>query len=506
MTIRPSSLSLKSRSARFLGASLFAIACVGLIAPVTVDVAYAQDDDAAPVEGRQFSTKGGEKVNEALQMINAENSQGAINVLNTLINSGKPLNPYERSTIYQILGQTYNDVGNIAAALRAFQDAINAGGLLPKEVDDIKVVIAQLMIANGQYREGATALENYLSQGGQEKPAYVGYLVQAWIEAEDYRRALPWAEKWFNRASPKERKHFDLLNFLYNNLNMTGRQADIVKQMIQKWPGDQTLWNTWASMLGNGGREQDAFEVNKMLYLGGALTDENEIKKIIQYYSFYEMPYQAAQILEREMKSGRVRRSPENLEELSKYYRTAREYKKAIPILEEAAKQSNSAKLYAALGEAYFNEGDCGQAESSFRSAIDRGYDAGKSWMQVANCIYDSTQTAPRLDCSMTEAEMNNAPITRIRAQAIEAFRKVPTGSRESRNARKWLKFLSEERDAVERRCEFEKNVERELCYSKIKLEYDNIVFAGGEFALDDEECMRFKDDYDALYVRVTSE
>lgn len=505
MTQDQTSITYRRRAASLLGASLFAFAMMGVVAPATYDVAFAQDEEA-PVEGRQFSANAGEKVNEALQMLNANNSAGAANVLTTLLNSGTTLNPYEKSTIYQMLGQAYNDTDRTGEALRAFQSAIDAGGLLPNEVDNIKVVIAQLMIVNGQYREGATALERYLSQGGQEKPAYVELLVQAWVEAEDYRKALPWAEKWFNRASPKERKHFDLLNFLYNNLGMPGKQADIVKQMIQKWPEDKTLWDSWASMLGNGGREQDAFEVNKMLYLGGALTSEQDIKKVIQYYSFYEMPYQAAQILEREMRSGRISRSADNLEELSKYYRTAREYKKAIPIIEEAAKQSNSAKLYAALGEAYYNEGDCGKAEQSFGQAISRGYDAGKSWMQVANCIYDSTQSAARLDCSMTDEQMDGAPITRIRAKAIQAFQKVPSGSRESRNARKWIKFVSEERDAVERRCEFERNVERELCYSKIKLEYDNIVFAGGEFALDDENCLQYKADYDETYVRTTTE
>ena len=207
------------------------------------------------------------------------------------------------------------------------------------------------------------------------------------------------------------------------------------------------------------------------------------------------------------MNSGRISRTPENLEELSKYYRTAREYQKAIPILEQAAQQASSAKLYAALGEAYYNEGQCAKAEQAFGNAISRGYDSGKSWMQVANCIYDSTQSAPRLDCAMTDAQMDDAEITKIRARAIEAFRKVPTGSRESRNARKWIKFVSEERDAVERRCEFERNVERELCYSKIKLEYDNLAFAGGEFELSEEDanCMEYKDDYDALYVRTTT-
>lgn len=497
--------TLPRRLTSLAGASLLAVASLGIIAPATYDVAFAQDEQQA-TEGRQFSAKAGEEVNNALLAMNENNPQGAINILNALLNSGAELNPYERSTIYQMLGQNYNDVDNTSAALRAFEQAISAGGLLPNEVGNIRVVIAQLKIVNGQYREGATDLENYLARGGQEKPQYVELLVQAWVEAEDYRKALPWAEKWFNRANPKERKHFDLLNFLYNNLQMPGKQADIVKQMIQKWPEDRTLWNNWASMLANGGREQDAFEVNKMLYLGGALTSESDIKKIIQYYSFYEMPYQAAQILEREMNSGRVQRTAANLEELSKYYRTAREYEKAIPILEQAAQQANTSTLYAALGEAYYNEGQCGKAESSFRKAIDRGYDAGKSWMQVANCIYDSTQTAERLDCAMTDAQMDSAPITQIRARAIEAFERVPANSRELRNARKWIRFINEERRAVERRCEFERNVERELCYSKIKLAYDNQVFSGGDFTIDDESCLVYKDDYDAKYVRTTTQ
>ncbi|GHA93290.1 hypothetical protein GCM10009069_15420 [Algimonas arctica] len=505
MTYGLKTSTLTFHTAKLAGASLLAFVAIGLVTPASMNVAFAQDEEAA-AEGRQFSADAGEKVNEALQFLNEDNPQGALNTLNALLVSDNPLNPYEKSTIYQMLGQAYNDTDNTAGALKAFQNAINAGGMLPNEVDGIKVVIAQLMIVNGQYRAGAEALEKYLREGGQQKASYVELLVQAWVEAEDYRRALPWAEKWFNGANPKERKHFDLLNFLYNNLNMPGKQADIVKQMIQKWPEDRTLWDNWASMLGNGGREEDAFEVNKMLYLGGAMTKENDIKKIIQYYSYYEMPYQAGQILEREMRTGRIQRTPENLEELSKYYRTAREYKKAIPILEEAAQSSNSAKLYAALGEAYYNEGDCNKAEDSFGKAIARGYDAGKSWMQVANCIYDSTQNVERLDCSMTDAQMDAAPITRIRANAIEAFKKVPAGSRESRNAKKWLKFVSEERNAVERRCVFEKNVEKELCFSKIKLEYDNLAFSGGEFALDDENCNQFKAAYDEKYVRRTTE
>jgi len=71
---------------------------------------------------------------------------------------------------------------------------------------------------------------------------------------------------------------------------MSGKQSDIVKQMLQRYPEDRTLWDTWASMLSNGGREDDAFEVKKMLYLGGALKSENDIMQVVQFTIFMKCP------------------------------------------------------------------------------------------------------------------------------------------------------------------------------------------------------------------------
>jgi len=483
---------LRMRATSMLGASLLAVAAVSLTGVAPSNAVFAQD------EGRQFSAAAGEKVNEALTLANSGQNQAAVNILQTTI-SQPDLNAYERSTIYQMLGQYSYELDRAVEAQQNFENAINAGGLLPKEIDNIRVVIAQLMIGNGQYQEGATRLENYLNSGGQQKPQYVDLLVNAWVQAENYSRALPWAEKWFNSASPKERKHFDLLNFLYNNLGMQGRQADIVKQMIGRWPEDKNLWDAWASMLANGGREQEAFEVTKMLYLGGALNKESDLLKVVQYYSFYDMPYQAAEILERELNANRIARTPDKLKQLSGLFRQAREYKRAIPILESAASQSGDAKLYADLGEALYNEGSCQKSETAFKEAINRGYDAGKSWMLIANCRYDQTNSLERLNCEMTDAQIAEAPITKARESAISAFGNVPSSSRENRNASKWVQFINAEKQAVERRCEFERNVERELCYQKIKQAYDAVIFTGG-FKLDDESCKAYVADYDAEF------
>lgn len=466
-----------------------------------IQSAYAQS-----AEGRQFSSKAGGVVNDALTFINENQHQAAISKLGEAL-ALTNLNPYEKSTIYQMMGASYYEMNNYTQSISSFENAINAGGLLPNESDALRVNIAQLLIANGSYAEGAQMLENWINRGGQVKPAHVEMLTQAWVQSDNYRKALPWAERWFNTASPKERKHFDLLNFLYNNLQMPGKQADIVRQMINRWPEDKTLWDAWASMLANGGREQEAFEVNKMLYLGGALSTESDLMKVVQYYSFYDMPYQAAQILEREINAGRISQSSDRLVQLSDLYRQAREYKKAIPILEKAASSSGQAKLYADLGEALYNEGSCGKAEEAFTNAINRGYDAGKSYMLIGTCRYESSQKEERANCkTSTAATRKTSPKNKIRDGAISAFNKVPSSSREGRNAKKWVSFIQAEAQAVERRCEFEDNVAKELCFIMIKQAYDSQVFTG-KFSIEDPKCEVFLEEYDSIFrIKVSEE
>ncbi|PHR94355.1 MAG: hypothetical protein COA69_01805 [Robiginitomaculum sp.] len=488
---------------RFLVSTALALLVSGGFAVLSVNNAYAQTEEEAAA-GRQFSAKTGGIVLVAQEFMTAEQYSAAISELNKAL-ALPDINPYERSVINQLLGSSYYQNNQYDQAIRAFEAAISAGGLLPNESSNLRVNIAQLLIANDQFVRGAQMLETWNRNGGQLKPAHIEMLWQAWSQAERYDRALPWAERWFNAARPKLRKHFDLLNFMYNNLNMPAKQADIVKQMINRWPEDKTLWDAWASMLANGGREQEAFEVSKMLYLGGAYSSEADLTRVVQYYSFYDMPFQAAQILEREMNAGRIAKTSDKLVQLSDLLRQSREYKRAIPILEQAAASSGKAKLYADLGEALFNEGQCVRSEDAFKKAMDRGFDQGKAWVLIANCRYDSAAREARINCDMSDAQKKSAPWTAKRVTAVQAFDNVPASSREAGNARKWKTFIRAETKAVENRCIFEANVRKEQCYIAIRQAYANMVFAG-EFILDEDSCLAYKPEYDNTYRRRVEE
>ena len=335
---------------RFCTTSAIALVAASGFMAFTVDDANAQrrrnqKQQEQPIEGRQFSAKTGEIVLRAQDLMGADQFRAAIPELNNAL-AIPDINPYERSVIHQMLGSCYYEQNQYSQAINSFENAISSGGLLPNESNNLRINIAQLLIASDQFSRGAQMLEDWGRSGNQLKPSHIEMLWQAWSQAEQYGRALPWAERWFNSANPKERKHFDLLNFMYNNLRMPGKQADIVKQMINRWPEDKALWDAWASMLANGGREQEAFEVSKMLYLGGAYSSENDLLKVVQYYSFYDMPFQAAEILEREMNAGRIPQSADRLVQLSDLFRQSREYKRAIPILERAACLIGPAKTF----------------------------------------------------------------------------------------------------------------------------------------------------------------
>jgi len=190
-----------------LSTVLMTCAAISLSEITSLNTAYAQE------EARQFTAQTGEIVSQALELEKAGKTHPALNLLEDIINTpdnkGSELNAYERSTIYQMMGQYNYELDNPVKAQVAFQNAIEAGGLLPKEVEETHVIIAKLMIGNGQYREGSERLEAHVNSQPKPSSEHIELLVNAWLQAEDYPRALPWAEKWFNQASPKTRKHYD---------------------------------------------------------------------------------------------------------------------------------------------------------------------------------------------------------------------------------------------------------------------------------------------------------
>lgn len=486
---------MKRKTRKTIWMALRAAICILSIvggSSIAIGSANAQD------EVRKFSDRVGELVNNTSELMNAEDHQTALNVMQQEI-FREDLNPFERSTLYQMIGQSEYELDRLIPAQAAFENAITSGGLLPHEEANVVFVIAQLRFSKGHYREGAERLEAHLKASAEPNAKHVKLLAQAWLQAQEYERALPWAETSLEMFNPTDLKSYDLLNFLYAQLGMRDEQFETLTRMIELWPEDDNLFRALASALSDADRDEDAFEVTKMLYLRGALTNEVDLVRLVQNYSFYEMPYQAAEILEQEMTDNRISTNPVRLKQLAGLFRQAREYERAIPYVEAAAEGSDDVGILTQLAQWQYDVKACQEAETAFQAAVDRGYDAGKAQMLIGNCYYDQSETHDRLSCNLTDEQWQTAPKSVSRDAALKAFEAVPETSRESGNAKKWMQFIGAEIQADESRCYIGYDVQRELCYQKIKQAYDAVIFTGG-FKLEDETCQKFVADYNSKF------
>ena len=346
---------------------------IALTLCVTPLVATSSLAQAPKDTSREFSEAAGEVVNIIMENMTLDDYSAALKKLDEALTLPN-LTPYEKSVIYQMKGTSHYELRDTKEAIQAFEDSIAAGGLRPDEASQLRINIGQLHIVEGDYILGAEMIEQWERNGNQIKPKHIDLLVQAWVSSNNYDRALLWAEKWYDAANPKERKHFEVLNFLYNNLGMPDKQIRVIEQMTTRWPEDKSLWDALSSAYANHGRERDAFEVQRMLYLSGVLTTQADILKIVQYHSFYDMPYQAAGILDDEISRGRVAKTPERLIQLSDLYKQAREYERAAVIFENVISQGHlneTAEHLVQLSVLYKQAQNYEQADEVLKKAVE---------------------------------------------------------------------------------------------------------------------------------------
>jgi tetratricopeptide (TPR) repeat protein len=401
-------------------------------------------------EGRVLSTSVGKAIVAAQEALMAEppDNRTAIDVLTTLLNNPKQkLSPYERAISLQIRGNANYAVGNIKGTIKDWEEAMATGAFNQSEIDALKPNVGQLYIAEGQYVKGATMLEDWLRGGGKANERIHMMVATAWLQADQYRKALPHAEAALRMAKPVKKKHFNTLNYIYHELKMHAKQASLLERQVSIWPDDKKVWRSIASLKQQANKSREAFEVNKIMYLNGMLNKERELLALAQYYSYYEVPYRGASILEREMNAGRVSKTKKNLELLANMWRQAREYDRAIPILTAAANISADGGLYEKLGEAYYSEEQYDKAEKAFRKALQKGVKKpGNAYILIANSLYERNR--PR--------------------DAIKAFKKATQYPYSRRTANGWIKFINGEFAVAAAQAAFKSKVKLDECKNQL--------------------------------------
>lgn len=362
---------------RSLGAA--ALASLILIFSVAAPPAFADDDNT-------LSARVGQRILEILDLEAAEAWDTASAGYASLLEL-QSLSPYERATLLKLQGRARYELNDTAGAIVAWQQALALGVLPSEDANALRINTGQLLFAEGDYEAGINLIEAALRLGTPLSADLAMRLAQGYGQLERYRAGLSYARRAFDLAEPAERRHFTILLFFYQQLEMLPEQTALLARMIERWPGEKDNWTSYAALLAQTGREADAFEINRIMYVNGMLESSDELMRLAQYYSYYEYPYGGAQLLERELNAGRVDPTPANYQLLADLWRQAREWERALPVLRRVATLTGTGPEYEKLGEALYQMGQFGEAEAVFLQALNRGglSRPGDTWTLVGN-------------------------------------------------------------------------------------------------------------------------
>lgn len=449
------------------------------------------EQDAAE---RVFSTEVGEIVLAAQEQQGQDLWNESIETLNRAL-ARQSINPYERSVTLQLRGRAYYETDRVQPAINDWEGAINTGALLTAEMVTLRINIGQLYITEGQYDQGIASFERAIRDGGEDvlTPRLARMLAQAYAQGERYQQGLRYARIFFDGTPYAERRRGDysLMLFYFQQLEMVPDQFRIVEEMVSRWPQEKNYWSSYASLLAQTGREDDAFEANKIMYINGMLTESREIERVAQYYSFNEYPYRGASILEREMNAGRVERNQRNLNLLANMWRQAREWERAIPVLRQVAQLTGSGEDYLKLAEALYQERQLAEAEGAFQESLNRGgiNRPGQAWTLLGNVRYELGR----------------------RQSAIDAFREGARYPYTRRTANGWINFINSQIRAEADRVRIRERVRRDECRFAVEDEIAIATLVGevdenGRLLIDvPERCTQYYNQYGEVIDQVAS-
>ncbi|NHK29552.1 tetratricopeptide repeat protein [Parvularcula flava] len=475
-----------------LSAGAFILAAGTVVTAVSVPSAWAQDDEEENTN-QSLSTAVATEVQKAYILASEEEKFAeAITVLDRLLaNRSGGMTPYELGTTYELRASFKANLPNpnYTSILEDLERAAASGGLPTDRVRQIRFNMAQIYFQEERYPEAIRLLTEYIqyqeSVGEPVNANTYRLLAGAYIAQDNFQQALGPMEtalRLHRQENNPQQSYYATMNYVYSELKLESKRGDLLVEMINIWPEEEQYWSQLAGAYSQAERDADAAAVLELAYRAGIITESAKVLNLVQYFTILDNPYRGAQLLEQEMAAGNLERDLDNLQLLAQAYNLAREQKKALVPLREAAQIAPTGELYYRLGQILFADEQWQESAEALTEAINRGgleaRDIGDAWLLIGNAYYN-------IDTN-SEAQ---------RDRAIDAWNRAQNYSNSRQAANGWISYVREVRrveqnqDRVERlqREEAYKN-ERRRCTTNLEI-FERLGNSSGFSESDAERC-----------------
>ncbi|OUR64776.1 hypothetical protein A9Q79_05650 [Methylophaga sp. 42_25_T18] len=276
----------------------------------------------------------------AQELIAADNYTQAETQLATLLTKVKDKS-YEMAVVQQTLGYLYSSQENYKKAAKYFQAALDLGALPDKVRHNLRYNLAQLLLADEQYKKGIAVLEIWLkSDASPPNSAYV-LLASAYYRLKEFKQVVKHISTAIKNDVTATESWYQLLLSAHLELKQYKSAIKVLETLITLYPYQKNYWDQLTALYLQQKKEFTALAV-RMLSQRLELGNGKTLISLADMYRYLHIPYKAAHLLNGALEKGIIPADFDNLTRLADSWLAARETEKAVMVLQQAAELDDS--------------------------------------------------------------------------------------------------------------------------------------------------------------------
>ena len=314
------------------------------------------------------------RLNAVHELLGEDDLDGAIERLDTLLEMR--LSAYEEALIHQAYGFAYAQRGDYARALASFERCLAIDALPNLANQGMLYSLAGLYANEGQFQKAIDTMSTWFSYAEEPVPADAIMLVgSSYAQLEQLGAALPYVQEANSRAEmPNESWRMLELSIYFDPAFMDYERAvELLRDMVVLWPDRARYWEMLASAYLELEDDPNALATLMVAYKQGMVDEAPKLLNLVRLNLFLELPYEAGQILETEMDNGRIEENAGNLDLLLSAWESAREYDRALAVIDKLAPLSDNGEYYMRKAQLLAEQGDWAEVIEATGQALAAG-------------------------------------------------------------------------------------------------------------------------------------
>ena len=345
---------------------------------VTTGVAQEQPEeslgDMETQETASMSEATYKELAKAQEAAEAENYSEALKILDKLGN--QDLSDYERAQQLNLSAYVYYAQDQLGRAITTYEELLKQPGLPEALKTSTVYTLSQLYFSQEQWQKSIGMLKWWTELTGEESRTAYEMMAQAHYQLGQHREAVEPAYKAIEltqqAGEPVSEHAYLLLRVLHYELGEYSRVADILQELIGRWPKKQ-YWMQLASIYGEMENQRKQLNTLELAYMQGFLTEESEVLSLVGLLLNNELYLRAGKILEQGLESGVISSDLNHWRLLAQAWTMAHENDKAIPALRRASELSSDGKMDVILAQTFMNMQRWDDAVTAANNALRKG-------------------------------------------------------------------------------------------------------------------------------------